>query len=112
MKYLVVLLVVTVGLWLWRQGRRDGMRERDAALRTPPPPLPAVAAPQPMVRCARCGLHLPAGDAVTGGRDRRGPRQIRDHAGAHGVPHVDHAEDLRRIVEAGENSRIRSDALG
>jgi uncharacterized protein len=66
MKYLLVLLVVTVGLWLWRQGRRDGLRERDAARRTPPAPPPAVAAPQAMVRCARCGLHLPASDAVAG----------------------------------------------
>ena len=28
MKYLLVLAVVTVGIWLWRQGRRDALRER------------------------------------------------------------------------------------
>ncbi len=27
---------------------------------------PAVGAPQAMVRCAHCGLHLPASDAVRG----------------------------------------------
>ena len=66
MKYFLVLVVVTVGIWLWRQGRRDAMRERAAAVTPRPAPPPAVAPPQAMVRCAHCGLHLPAVDAVAG----------------------------------------------
>jgi uncharacterized protein len=64
MKYFLVLMVVAVGIWLWRQGRREAMR--DAQARRRPAAPPAVAAPQAMVRCAHCGLHLPAVDAVVG----------------------------------------------
>ena len=65
MKYLLVLAVILVVVWLWRKGQRDAQRSR-----TPPPaPAPApgeIAPPQAMVRCAHCGLHLPAPDAVRG----------------------------------------------
>ena len=61
MKYLLVLAVVFVAIWLWRKNRRDEMRARP-----PPPATPAVGAPQAMVRCAHCGLHLPAADAISG----------------------------------------------
>jgi uncharacterized protein len=64
MKYLLVLLVVSIGIYLWRQGRREEMRERAAPPRRPA--APAVGAPQDMVRCAHCGLHLPATDALAG----------------------------------------------
>jgi uncharacterized protein len=62
MKYLLVLAVVFVAIWLWRKGRREELRSR------PPPPrtTPAVGAPQAMARCAHCGLHLPAADAISG----------------------------------------------
>ncbi len=61
MKALVVLLVIALGIWLWQRGRR---RE------VPPPaaPKPRVGAPQAMLRCAHCGLHLPSADAVAGQR--------------------------------------------
>lgn len=62
MKYLLVLVVVLVAFWLWRKGRRDEIRAREAQQRPPP----AVEAPKAMVRCAHCGLHLPATDAITG----------------------------------------------
>jgi uncharacterized protein len=63
MKFLLVFAVVFVAIWIWRKNRRDELRER----RPPPRPAPpAVAAPQAMVRCAHCGLHLPAADAVRG----------------------------------------------
>ncbi len=61
MKYILVVLVVMVGFWLWRQGRRDAMRSRPAA-KAPP----AVGPPQAMARCAHCGIHLPATDAIAG----------------------------------------------
>ena len=65
MKYLVVLFVVAVAIWLWRRNRREEADETRAA-----PPPPPIGAPQAMVRCAHCGLHLPLGDAIAGPGDR------------------------------------------
>ncbi len=62
MKYLLVFAVVLVAIWLWRKARRDEMRSRPPSARTPP----AVEAPQAMLRCAHCGLHMPAADAIAG----------------------------------------------
>ena len=64
MKYLLVLAVVSVAIWLWRKNRREEMQERATPPKKPVPP--AVGAPQAMVRCAHCGLHLPATDALPG----------------------------------------------
>ncbi len=64
MKYLLVFFVVFFAIWLWRKNRRDEMRERVVPPRQPAPP--AVGAPQAMLRCAHCSLHLPASDAVRG----------------------------------------------
>ena len=61
MKYLLVFAVVLVAIYLWRQGRREEMRDK-------PRPPKAIPAPQAMVRCAHCGMHLPAADAVPGAR--------------------------------------------
>jgi uncharacterized protein len=64
MKYLLVLAVIVVAIWFWRRGRQEEMQMRS---RPPPPPTPpAVGAPKAMVRCAYCGLHLPATDAING----------------------------------------------
>lgn len=65
MKYLVVLFVVCFAIWHWRKNRRDELRDRAAQPKRPAPP-PAVGAPQAMLRCAHCGLHLPEADAVRG----------------------------------------------
>lgn len=60
MKFVLVLAVVCIAIWIWRRNRRD-----DETPRPPPAHKPAaVAAPQAMVRCAHCGLHLPAADAL------------------------------------------------
>lgn len=64
MKYLLVFAVLFVGLWLFRKGQRE--KERDAARKAPPPARPAVGKPQEMLRCANCGVHLPAADAING----------------------------------------------
>ncbi|RZL94324.1 MAG: hypothetical protein EOP82_05310 [Variovorax sp.] len=64
MKYLLVLAVVFIAIWLWRKGRRDEMRSRPPS--PPPAPKPTALAPQAMLRCAHCGLHLPAADAING----------------------------------------------
>jgi len=68
MKYLLVLAVLWVAIWLWRKNRREEMREAEreqAAARAQRPPA-APAAPQTMLRCAHCGVHLPASDAIAG----------------------------------------------
>jgi uncharacterized protein len=66
MKFLLIVLVVGVLLWLLF-GRRRG----------PPPDSGAKkngakgdAAPQAMIACAHCGVHLPRGDALPGADDR------------------------------------------
>lgn len=60
MKLLILLLVVLGGVWLYQRGRARALRGNDAA-RNPPKALP-------MVRCARCGTHVPRDDAVLGQR--------------------------------------------
>jgi uncharacterized protein len=61
MKYLLVLLVVFIGVWVWRSNRMalsksnnenvEREAERQQALKT-------------MVACAHCGLHLPQIEAL------------------------------------------------
>lgn len=58
MKYLLVLIVVVVGLWLLlRQGRspKPGPGRRAGS---------AGQAPDPMLQCRHCGVHLPPDEAV------------------------------------------------
>lgn len=64
-KLLVVLLVVAVALWALLK-RSNGRRGRGAGP-VEAPPSEAPRASQDMVRCAHCGLHLPAPDAVQAG---------------------------------------------
>lgn len=63
MKFLLVLLVVGVGLWMLTarlRGPGAGGQGGGAA----PPKKPAAAKPVEMVVCAHCGVHLPAADAL------------------------------------------------
>jgi uncharacterized protein len=61
MKYLVLLVVLIVGYAWWRGQRMSGT--------TPPPARPGQPpAPQDMVACARCGVHLPRTEALTSGQ--------------------------------------------
>jgi uncharacterized protein len=53
MKFLLVVAVLVVAFWVWRNNRR-----RQAA----PPPTRRL--PEPMVACAQCGTHLPDKEAV------------------------------------------------
>ncbi|WP_284615747.1 PP0621 family protein [Aquabacterium humicola] len=64
MKYLLLLLVIGIGLWMVAK-----------RLRGPAPPgepredrSKPSSTPTAMVECAHCGLHLPAADAVLDGR--------------------------------------------
>jgi uncharacterized protein len=56
MKYLVVLLVVVLVLWLARAARRTPAPRK-------PPPAQRPPAIEEMVRCAHCGVHLPRSEA-------------------------------------------------
>ena len=59
MKFLLLLLAVIVLLWLLRRGLR----------REVPPPRtdrPSADAPQTMLSCAHCGMHLPRDEALPG----------------------------------------------
>jgi len=59
MKVLVTLIAVFVLLWLVRSSVRR--------MRAPPPPAAREApAPQAMLTCAQCGVHLPANEALPG----------------------------------------------
>lgn len=63
MKYLVLIAVLAIAYLWWRNGRI----ERKAA----PPPVPpqaprAAGAPQDMIACPVCAVHLPRADALAG----------------------------------------------
>ena len=70
MKYLLVVTVVLVAFWIWRQNRRSASNDKPKA----PPKSPSV--PQIMVSCRVCGTHLPQTDAVAG---QRGAYCSREH---------------------------------
>ena len=70
MKYLLVLAVLWVAIWLWRKNRREEMRDAQREKAARPQRQPAApATPKAMLRCAHCGLHLPASDALGGPGD-------------------------------------------
>ncbi|MBY0454211.1 MAG: hypothetical protein K2Q11_04915 [Burkholderiaceae bacterium] len=54
MKYLVWLIILVLAYAWWRSQRR-----------TQCPPTATQPAPQAMVVCAHCGLHLPRTEALT-----------------------------------------------
>jgi uncharacterized protein len=57
MKFLLVLLVLLFGAWLWRSSRQKNAINKKA---------PPLKSPQDMVSCARCGLHIPQAESVQG----------------------------------------------
>jgi uncharacterized protein len=63
MKFLLVLAVLLVAFWIWRNNRQadrtSGQPERRDA-----------AQPLPMIACDLCGTHLPEGEAVKGSDGR------------------------------------------
>lgn len=58
-RLLIWLLLGGVVWWLWRS------RQRPPATKTPRHGPPPARDALPMLRCHRCGVHLPAADAVT-----------------------------------------------
>ena len=73
MKFLILLLVIVVVGWL-TIGRRRKPSEDSKPEPTPAAPgaetAPEKAAPQAMLACVHCGVHLPQAEAVqdAGGR--------------------------------------------
>jgi uncharacterized protein len=63
MKYLLLIALALALLWWWRtMGRKASGRDpQNKAARATP-----VQAPDDMVACRHCGLHLPRPEAVTG----------------------------------------------
>lgn len=67
MKFLLLLAIVLLVVWLWRGGR-DQERAGDAQDRSARPrPGPAQ---QDMVQCSVCSVHLPRPDALPGSDGR------------------------------------------
>jgi uncharacterized protein len=58
MKYLLLAALLFVAYMVWRNGR--------ISARGPGPTSKQPPAPQDMVRCPVCGVHLPRSDAVPG----------------------------------------------
>ena len=58
MKLLVLLLVILAAVWLWQRGRRPPPASQ--------PPRAGPAPALPMVRCQRCGVHVPGNEVVSG----------------------------------------------
>lgn len=59
MKALLMLLVIAVGLWLWRSRQASNST-------TTLPKQPAAPKLLDMVRCQHCGMHIPVNEAVIG----------------------------------------------
>jgi len=59
MKYLLVLALVLVALWYWRNSRRGEPRKNKSS-------RASTAQPQDMVECPVCSVHLPRTDALPG----------------------------------------------
>ena len=59
-KYLLLGLLVALLYYAWRRPRSNSPR---ATGQPTPPPLP-----QSMVKCAHCGVHMPANEALLGQR--------------------------------------------
>ena len=63
MKYLIVLLVVGIGLWLLLRARGGGAGAAGGGAEKSRRRRGSEAA-EAMVECAHCRLHVPRGDAV------------------------------------------------
>jgi len=63
MKYLLVLAVVLVAVYVWRNNRLTA--DEDAA-KAAARKKPKLRAPTIMVACLECGTHLPESEAVKG----------------------------------------------
>jgi uncharacterized protein len=74
-KFLLLFFIFMVLLWKWRHGRSTQQR-------APHTHAKAVKNPIAMVRCARCGVHLPEKDATPGKQGLYCSAQHRQHSEA------------------------------
>jgi uncharacterized protein len=63
MKYLIVIALALVVVWIWRSNRRAGQADRQPR-QSAPLDKPATE----VVACAVCAVHLPRADALPGGQ--------------------------------------------
>ncbi|MDO8904171.1 PP0621 family protein [Hydrogenophaga sp.] len=63
MKYLLVLAVILVAIYIWRNNR---LRSDDDKPARKAPRSNKLAPPTVMVACRHCGTHLPEAEAVKG----------------------------------------------
>ncbi|MDB5742890.1 MAG: hypothetical protein JWR68_1205 [Polaromonas sp.] len=61
MKYLLIIALVLVVFWLWRQNRQNAKKAASPRANVPP-----VASATEMVACDLCHVHLPKSDALIG----------------------------------------------
>jgi uncharacterized protein len=66
MKFLLLMSVMVLAIWLWRSSRESGAGPR--------PNKPS--APLEMVGCSLCGIHVPAAEALEG---RKGVYCCQEH---------------------------------
>ena len=59
MKYLLILAVALLVIWLWRSGRPGAAKRNQQQNNAAPQALE-------MVRCTFCSVHLPSVDAIQG----------------------------------------------
>jgi uncharacterized protein len=79
-KYLLLALVV---IWLlYSPAIRRRVQVRRPVAPANRPPQPSTDQPEPMVRCAHCGVHLPAKDALTDAQGQTYCNQAHRQAGA------------------------------
>ena len=78
MKFLLVLIVVMVGVWIWRSNRAAERAEEDNSRRPRGKPAGAID----MGRCDLCGMHCPGDDLVKGRRGAYCSTEHRDQAEA------------------------------
>jgi uncharacterized protein len=60
MKFLILLLVILLGVWLWKRGQTPKARPPQAQ------PASTNTGPQTMVACFHCNTHVPEQEAVKG----------------------------------------------
>lgn len=73
MKYLIWIAVAAIIWWVWSKRKAAARRrQRDDS--------PQPRAPERMVRCANCGVHLPESDAVIHGGEHYCSAAHRDQA--------------------------------
>ncbi len=74
MKYLIWLLIALVVIWTWRSRSAKSLSDTEDADAPAVEPSNTIE----MLVCARCGVHFPANDVVTGANGRYCSTQHRD----------------------------------